>query len=85
MIEANKPKVFEDAISFSGSSGSGSAPVTDIPLTSINPEPADSTTASSKPLIKANLGAVGGIDPGSSKCGSAAWSGPGKIRHREQD
>lgn len=65
MIEGNKPKVFEDAISFSGSSGGGSAPVTEMPLTSINPEPADGTLAGSKPLIKANLGAIGGIDPGS--------------------
>jgi len=66
MIEANKPKVFEDAIKFGGgSSGSGSAPVTQIPLYSINPQPADGSTASSTPLIKADLGAVGGIDPGS--------------------
>jgi len=65
MIEANKPKVFEDAIGFGGSSGAGSAPVTEIPLTSINPEPGDGTTAGAKPLIKANLGAVGGIDAGS--------------------
>jgi peptidoglycan/xylan/chitin deacetylase (PgdA/CDA1 family) len=65
MIEANKPKVFEDAISFSGSASGGSAPVTEIPLTSINPEPADGSTAGSKPLIKANLGAIGGIEPDS--------------------
>ena len=65
MIEANKPKVFEDAISFGGSSSGGSAPVTEIPLSSVNPAPADGSTASSKPLIKADLGAVGGIDPGS--------------------
>ena len=67
MIEANKPKVFEDAISFSGSSSGGSAPVTEMPLTSINPQPADGSTASSRPLIKANLGAIGGIEPDSVK------------------
>jgi len=65
MIEANKPKVFEDAIGFGGSSGGASAAVEEIPLTSINPQPADGSTASSKPLIKANLGAIGGIEPGS--------------------
>ena len=65
MIEANKPKVFEDAINFGGGSSGGSAPVSEIPLYSINPEPADGATASPKPLIKADLGAVGGIDPGS--------------------
>ena len=67
MIEANKPKVFDDAIGFGGSSSGGSAPVEQIPLTSINPQPADGSTAGPKPLIKANLGAVGGIDPASVK------------------
>ncbi|CAN5457174.1 hypothetical protein BH20VER3_BH20VER3_11790 [soil metagenome] len=67
MIEANKPKVFENAIAFGGSSSGGSAPVEEIPLGSINPRPADGATASSKPLIKANLGAIGGIEPGSVK------------------
>lgn len=67
MIEANKPKVFESAISFGGSSSGGSAPVDEIPLGSINPQPADGSTASTKPLIKANLGAIGGIEPASVK------------------
>ncbi len=67
MIEANKPKVFETAASFGGSSSGGSAPVDELPLGSINPQPADGATASSKPLIKANLGAIGGIDPASVK------------------
>ncbi len=63
MIEANKPKVFEDAIKFGGETSGGSVPVEQIPLTSINPVPADGSTASTRPLIKANLGAIGGIDP----------------------
>jgi hypothetical protein len=67
MIEANKPKVFEDAIKFGGSSGAGSVQVEEIPLGSINPQPADGSTAGSKPLISANLGAIGGIDPSSVK------------------
>jgi peptidoglycan/xylan/chitin deacetylase (PgdA/CDA1 family) len=67
MIEGNKPKVFEDAINFGGSSSGGSVPVEEIPTYSLQPEPADGSTASSKPLIKANLGALGGIDPGSVK------------------
>ncbi len=67
LIEANKPKVFETAITFGGSSSSGGSGATEIPLTSINPQPADGSTASNKPLIKANLGAVGGIDPASVK------------------
>ncbi len=67
MIEANKPKVFETAINFGGSSSGGSAPIDEIPLGSISPQPADGSTASSKPLLKANLGAIGGIEPGSVK------------------
>jgi peptidoglycan/xylan/chitin deacetylase (PgdA/CDA1 family) len=67
MIEANKPKVFDDAIGFGGSTSGGSAPVEQIPVTSINPQPADGSTAGPTPLIKANLGAVGGIDPASVK------------------
>ena len=67
MIEANKPKVFATAISFGGSSSGGSAQVEEIPLGSINPQPANGSTAGSKPLIKANLGAIGGIEPGSVK------------------
>ncbi len=67
MIEANKPKVYESAITFGGSSSSGSSAVSEIPLGSINPQPADGSTASSKPIIKANLGAIGGIEPGSVK------------------
>ena len=67
MIEANKPKVFETAIGFGGSSGAASSAVQEIPLGSISPQPADGSTAGSKPLIKANLGAIGGIDPASVK------------------
>jgi peptidoglycan/xylan/chitin deacetylase (PgdA/CDA1 family) len=67
MIEANKPKVFADAITFGGTSGAASVAVEEIPTSSINPVPADGSTATSKPLIKANLGAVGGIEPGSVK------------------
>lgn len=67
MIEANKPKVFESAIAFGGSSGAASVAVEEIPLGSISPQPADGSTATAKPLIKANLGAIGGIEPGSVK------------------
>jgi peptidoglycan/xylan/chitin deacetylase (PgdA/CDA1 family) len=63
MIEANKPKVFADAIGFGGATSGGSVAVQEIPLTSISPQPADGSTAGSTPLIKASLGAIGGIDP----------------------
>jgi hypothetical protein len=41
--------------------------ITPPDLTSIDPRPADGSAASSKPLIKANLGAIGGIEPDSVK------------------
>ncbi len=66
LIEANKPKVFEDAIKFGGSSTAGSVPVTEIAAANITTEPADgATVTSSRPLLKANLSPFGAVDPGS--------------------
>ncbi len=66
LIEANKPKVFEDAIKFGGSSSASSVPVTEIAAANIKTEPPDgATVASSRPLLKANLSPFGAVDPGS--------------------
>ena len=69
MMEANKPKVYETAISFGGSSSSGgAAPVDDIPTGSLQAQPADGAVVNDRtPLIQANLGGVATIDPGSAK------------------
>lgn len=68
MIEANKPKVFADAISFGGSSSGGSVPVEDIPTASLQAQPADGAVVNDKtPLIEANLGGLATLDPGSAK------------------
>ncbi len=69
MMEANKPKVFETAISFGGSSSGGAAAaVEDIPTASLQAQPADGTVVNDKtPLVEANLGGVATIDPGSVK------------------
>src|SRR5881409_4480975 len=67
-IEANKPKVFADAVNMIGaSSGGGAAPaVAEVGAANLSTEPADGTTVrSALPLIKANLSAVGQIDPAS--------------------
>jgi peptidoglycan/xylan/chitin deacetylase (PgdA/CDA1 family) len=65
-IEANKPKVFEDAVSMIGSSASGGAPVAEIGATNLATKPGDGeTTRNPMPLISANLSAFGQIDPGS--------------------
>src|SRR5437899_2258911 len=64
-IEANKPKVFEDAVKMIGESTSGGAPVAEIGAKDLATQPADGETVrSALPLIKANLTGIGQIDPG---------------------
>lgn len=68
VIEANKPKVFVDAISSIAASSSGGAPIAEIGAASLQAQPADGETArTALPLVKANLSAFGQIDPGSVK------------------
>src|SRR5882757_7917086 len=67
-IEANKPKVFEDAVKMiaSSSGGPGGPAVAVVGAQNLQTEPADgSTVRSALPLIKANLSAIGQIDPAS--------------------
>ncbi|HLW36202.1 MAG TPA: polysaccharide deacetylase family protein [Chthoniobacterales bacterium] len=67
-IEANKPKVFEDAVKMiaSSSGGPGGPAVAAVGAQDLQTEPADgSTVRSALPLIKANLSRVGQIDPAS--------------------
>jgi peptidoglycan/xylan/chitin deacetylase (PgdA/CDA1 family) len=65
-IEANKPKVFEDAIKMIGSSAGGATAVAAIGAADVSPQPADGDTVrTALPLIKANLSSIGQIDPAS--------------------
>jgi len=67
-IEANKPKVFEDAVKMIASStgGLGGPAVAAVGAENLKVEPADgSTVRTALPLIKANLSQVGQIDPAS--------------------
>jgi peptidoglycan/xylan/chitin deacetylase (PgdA/CDA1 family) len=65
-IEANKPKVFEDAVKMIGASTSGGAPVAEVGAADLATQPADGETVrTALPLIKANLSAIGQIEPGS--------------------
>src|SRR5689334_14478456 len=67
-IEANKPKVFEDAVKTiaSSSGGPGGPAVAEVGAANLQTEPADgSTVRNALPLIKANLSQVGQIDPAS--------------------
>src|SRR5438046_611644 len=67
-IEANKPKVFEDAVKMiaTTSGGPGAPAIAEVGAANLSTEPADGTTVrTALPLIKANLSAVGQIDPAS--------------------
>jgi peptidoglycan/xylan/chitin deacetylase (PgdA/CDA1 family) len=65
-IEANKPKVFADALKMIGGPVSGGAPVAEVGAKDLATQPADGETVrTALPLIKANFSGVGGIEPGS--------------------
>jgi peptidoglycan/xylan/chitin deacetylase (PgdA/CDA1 family) len=65
-IEANKPKVFEDAVKMIGTSTGGAAAVAEVGAKDLTTQPADGETVrTALPLIKANLSAIGPIEPGS--------------------
>src|SRR5216110_316711 len=65
-IEANKPKVFADAINMIGASSGGAAAVAEVGAKDLATQPADGDTVrTALPLIKANLSGIGQIEPGS--------------------
>src|SRR5205823_10930536 len=60
LIEANKPKVFAEALNFPGASSSGAAPVAEIGASELSTQPANGETVKTAlPLIKANLASMG--------------------------
>ena len=68
LMEGNKPKVFADAASFSGSTSGGSVPVTSVSTSTLSTQPVEGeTVGTSLPLIKANLSSMGPIDAGSAQ------------------
>src|SRR5216110_2140149 len=65
-IEANKPKVFADAVSMIGASTGGATAVAEVGAKDLMTQPADGETVrTALPLIKANLSSIGQIEPGS--------------------
>jgi peptidoglycan/xylan/chitin deacetylase (PgdA/CDA1 family) len=65
-IEANKPKVFEDAVKMIGTSTGGATAVAEVGAKDLTTQPADGETVrTALPLIKANLSAISQIEPGS--------------------
>ena len=66
LIEANKPKVFEDATKMIAGSSGGAAAVAEVGATELATQPANGETVrSGLPLIKANVSGFGTIDPAS--------------------
>ena len=66
LIEANKPKVFTDAVKLIGTSAGGAAAVAEVGAANLSTQPADGDTVrTALPLIKANLSGIRSIDPGS--------------------
>src|SRR6266446_4629744 len=65
-IEANKPKVFVDAVKMIGTSSGGAAAVAEVGAANLSTQPTDGETVrTALPLIKANLSRVGAIEPDS--------------------
>jgi peptidoglycan/xylan/chitin deacetylase (PgdA/CDA1 family) len=67
-IEANKPKVFEDAVKMiaASSGGPGAPAVAVVGAENLQTQPANGETVrTALPLIKANLSSIGQIDPAS--------------------
>ena len=65
-IEANKPKVFADAVNMIGASTGGGTAVAEVGAKDLTTQPADGDTVrTATPLIKANLSSIGQIEPGS--------------------
>ena len=64
MIEANKPKIFASAVRFGGGGAMDTEPVAEFTGNTLSTEPADSATITdARPVIKANLGSLGQVDP----------------------
>ena len=77
MMEANKPKVFGDAVAAIATTAVGPS-VAEVAPTNLQTQPADGETIKTAlPLIKANIGSLGTIDPGTKP--EMRVSGLGKV------
>src|SRR5437667_3836000 len=63
-MEANKPKVFADALKMIGTSAGGATAVAEVGAANLSTQPADGETVrTALPLIKAKVSGLGQIDP----------------------
>jgi peptidoglycan/xylan/chitin deacetylase (PgdA/CDA1 family) len=79
LIEANKPKVFSDALNFGGASAGSGPAVAQVTVSTIAPQPAEGETVkTATPLIRANLATLGEFDPATLQM---RISGLGLVQH----
>jgi peptidoglycan/xylan/chitin deacetylase (PgdA/CDA1 family) len=63
-IDVSKPKIFQDVVKLIGGSGGASAAVAPVTPANLVTQPADGETIHTpQPLIKADLGGLGAVDP----------------------
>lgn len=65
VIESNKPNVFASAVRFGSGAAGGPPAIAELTTTSIAAQPPNGATVNDpRPLIKANVGTFGPVDPG---------------------
>ncbi|MBA2269824.1 MAG: polysaccharide deacetylase family protein [Chthoniobacterales bacterium] len=80
LMEANKPKVFTDALAFGGASAGAGPAVAQVTTATLSPQPAEGETVkTATPLIKANLATFGEFEPDSLQM---RISGLGLVQHQ---
>ncbi len=86
LIEANKPKVFDDAVKMIAGSSSGAASVAEVGATTLQTEPANGDTIrTGLPLIRANVSSFGAIDANSIQMRiSGLGVVPGQLRSEDR-
>jgi len=77
LMEANKPKTFNDALATIATTATGPA-VSEVSVSNLQTQPADGETIKNPlPLIRANIASLGTIDPGTAP--EMRVSGLGKV------
>ena len=80
LIEANKPKVFADALNFGGAAAGSGPAVSQVTVSTLQPQPPDGETIkTATPLIKANLATLGEFEADTLQM---RISGLGLVQHQ---
>ena len=79
LIEANKPKVFTDALNFGGAAAGSGPAVAQVTVSTLAPQPGEGETVkTATPTIRANLATLGEFDPATLQM---RISGLGLVQH----